>query len=332
MKINDRRRTELEVNLPSAAATRQRLVDHMRGLDLPLPQFAHFVGYSATALRAFLNDRYHEQRGTTSDLLIREALETYLRTNALAADTHAQAKLYETENVLQMREWFTRCQQHGYMTVIYGPPGSQKTFVAERLVADFNRAELDRKGSSDRAYMVRCSIGIRPCDLMAKICRELGLPRVATLQRCLTSIRLALRNRRVLLVIDECQLAGIPALEALRELHDSDGVGLLLLGSHALRQFFDTRAAELEQFNSRIEDMVELTGVTEASARTIMAAELPDLSRAVAESAIGDAFVPDIYSRVKGKKYCSVRRLFKSIAAYREIQAESLSATNEVIQ
>ena len=328
MRITPIRRAELEATLPPAASTRERLVAHMQTVGLPLPQFAHFTGYSAVSIRAFINDRYERQQGS-SDLAIREALERYLTDNPLTARTQPRPRLYDTENVAVLRYWFEQCRQHGYMAVVYGPPGSQKTFVAQHLVDEFNESQLNRTGSADRAYLVRCSIDIRPRDLMAKVCMALGVPTGMTLQRCLSSIRMGLHGRRVLLIIDEAQLAGIPALEALRELYDMDEVGMLILGSHALRQFFATRAAELEQFNSRIEDLVELTGVTDKSAAAIVAAELPALSPELARELIAGSMATDQYSRTKKKTYCSVRRLFKSIAAFSEMQA---AAAKERIQ
>ena len=266
-------------------------------------------------------------------MLIREAAENYMDRHPLSAGSGGDAHLYETENVRQLRYWFELCLEQRLMAVIYGPPGSQKTFVAQHLVAEYNRRELAREGQRDRAYLIRSSINIQPRDLLARVCAELGVPQGATLQRCFSSIRMAVRERRILLIFDEAQLLGIPAFEALRELHDMDRIGLMFLGSHRLRQLFDSRAAELEQFNSRIEDLVELVGVSEDSARAILRIEIEGIDADTTCAAITGCYVDDIYSRVKGAKYLSMRRLFKFIAQYRtQLAEQSEQLPKETIQ
>ncbi len=334
MRLSPTQRELREQALPPAEVTRQRARDYMRTVDVTEVRFGTLVGYGRVAINSFLRNAY---AGIGSDVLIREAIERYIERHPIQPTSAGKeaVRLYETENVHQIRSWLERCLKRACMIVGYGPPGSQKTFVAEQLVMEFNRRELGNEASTDRVYLVRCSVGIRPRDLLAKICRELGVPAAETIQRCFASLRLAVRGRRVVLIIDEAQLAGIDALEALRELHDTEGVGLLFLGSHQLNDFFTAKAAMLEQFNSRIEDRAELVGISEGSARAIIEVELPGMPPEVVAEAIRFSFVKDAYSRTKGKQYCSARRLFKTIENLREQLAADgaqLAALPAVIQ
>jgi DNA transposition AAA+ family ATPase len=294
--------------------------------DIRMPQFAQLVGYATTGIVAVLNGTYTANGRT--DLLIREALESAMDRHPIGDLTKASAgRMYETENVKQMRDIFTFCHKYQALAVVYGPPGSQKTFVLEQLVAEFNQRELGDESTRNLAFLVRASIGIRPRDLVAKICREVGAYSGATLQGCMSGLRQRLRGTKTVIVLDEAQLCGIDSLEALRELHDTDPkLGIVLAGSHQLKKFFDGRASELEQWNSRLHAVTELSGVSDACARAILAAECPELSADDIDEWIADAKVADKYSRDRNKKYLSVRRLFNSIATLHRLTAEAEGA------
>jgi DNA transposition AAA+ family ATPase len=296
---------------------------YMAVADMDTPQFARLCGRSLAAVQSVLNGTY-----PASDTRIREAMELAMRQNPVGQVAVAcEGKLYETENVAQIRAIFDHCHRYQSMAYVYGPPGSQKTFVLEQLVAAFNRREQGL-GSKNYAFYVRASIGIRPRDLVAKICKAVGAHVGRTLQTCMNSLRDRLRNTRTVIVLDEAQLCGIEALEALRELQETDtGFGLLFAGSHRLKQFFDQHAAELEQFNSRIDAGIELQGISPACARAILAAECPGIADDEIDTIVAEATTRDIYSRDASRTYLSVRRIFRSITAIKRLEAEAEGAT-----
>ena len=335
MPISEQTRAALEMRLPPAEETRARARRYMLAADLQTAAFAKLFGYSAVALSAFLRGTYTTSaRIGRTDLLVREAIESYIARHPLdTASTGGDTEtLYETENVAQIRHWFDHCHSNRALAFIYGPPGSQKTFVLQHLIAQFNRRVLGQD-ARHRAYYVRASIEIRPRDLLRKICAECGADPGITLQSCMSSLRHHLRHTQTVVVLDEAQHCGIPALEALRELHDVEPrLGILLAGSHGLKQFFDQRAAELEQWNSRLDAGVELAGVTEATARAIFRAECPELDVDQVAAFIAGSLVPDPYSRERGKSYLSMRRVFKAIAAVHAHRQTSLPESSEVLQ
>ena len=306
---------QLENRLPTREVTIERVNLYMQRADMTRRQFAQLCGYSVNALHAFIQGRYNSI--ASSDAPLRDALESTMARHPVGdTEITAQGKLYETENVQDLREWFEHCHCNRALAFCYGPPGSQKTFVLKHLVATFNRRELSREGSKNRAYYVRSSINIGPRDLLAKMCTEAGAISGGTMQKCLTGLRLHLRDTQTVFVIDEAQLLGIPTLEALRELYDEPPrIGVLLAGSHGLKKLFEQRAAELEQWNSRIDAGIELSGVSEARATEIIRAEMPHLSPRTIKGLVDGARVQDAYSR-DHRTYLNVRRLFKNLAAY----------------
>ncbi len=321
MPLSEQRKAELTQSLPPAEETRKRLDAYMLAADLTRKSFGALIGYGADTLKAFMQDTYTTSAKVgRTDLAVREAIESYIARHPLnlgSTDGNGET-LYETENVGEIRRWFHHCHAHRALAFIYGPPGSQKSFVMQQLIAEFNSRELSREDRIYRAYYIYVSINMRPRDLMRKICAEVGAPASPTLQGCMSSLRHHLRHTQTVVVLDEAQHATIDSLEAMRELHDADPrIGILLAGSHTLKQFFDQHAAELEQWNSRLDAGIELSGVSDATARAIFAAECPELDADQVEAMIEGSRVLDPYSAKRGHTYLSMRRLFKSISAVR---------------
>jgi DNA transposition AAA+ family ATPase len=316
MAFTQEHKQRLEATLPPVEVTRQKVREYISRADMTQPQFAKMAGYSSTAVVQFMNGSYSQRAGT--DVVIREALETAMQRNPVGVvSTEAAGNLYETENVADLRKWFNHCHRRRALAFCYGPPGSQKTYVLKHLIAEFNRRELAKEGVRNRAFYVRASVQIRPRDLLAKMCNAAGATSASTVQRCISELRRDLRDTQTLFVIDEAQALDIACLEAVRELHDEPpNIGSLLAGSHGLKQMFDRHAAQLEQWNSRLDAGIELRGVSEARARLIIHAELPQLSDAQTARLVDGVHVPDAYSK-QHSTYLNVRRLFKNIEAFR---------------
>ena len=317
---------QYESRLPAADVTREKLQRYLRQADMSTRQFANLSGYSYSAINLFLGNRYTQGRDIRTDLPVRDAIESVMARYPVGSlSEQAEGHVYETENGEDLRRWFHHCHENRALAFCYGPPGSQKSFVLEHLVANFNRRELKDDASRNRAFYIYCSIDVRPRDLLAKMCVEAGAIGGATLQKCLGGLRLHLRDTKTLFVLDEAQHLGIPSLEAVRELHDrSPQIGCLLAGSHGLKKMFDQRAAELEQWNSRMDAGIELRGVSEARATEIAKTEMPHLSQKQVKALVDGAWVKDAYSH-DHRMYLNVRRLFKNIVARRRREEEKVA-------
>lgn len=331
------RRAQLEENAPETAAMIPEVQRYLAASHLSVVKLAEYIGYGVSTVRHWLRGSYHEVGGT--DRYIRQALRDFMEANPIAATPENAGRFYETENVATMKKWFDHClalrSGRGRMVGIYSGPGGQKTFIAENLVAQFNRDHLHNE-KRPRAFHIYCSQDLTPSQLMIKLCETVGFAKANTLQTNFASLRFQFRQTRVLFIFDEAQHLSIPCLEIIRELNDiKPYFGVMLLGSHKLRQLFDQHASEMEQWNSRMTGFFELPGIGEDCARRIIHEELAGkvtVTEKRVATLIKSSYADDIYSREK-KKYLSARRLFRSLEQIVEAaEAQPSVSSPEVVQ
>ena len=73
--------------------------------------------------------------------------------------------------------------------MIYGPPGSQKSFTLEHEIARLNREETGKNGHGRRAYYVYATKGIRPKQLIKEIAIACGVSAVGDTRRIIATWR-----------------------------------------------------------------------------------------------------------------------------------------------
>ncbi len=332
-KTGYRREDLLARELPAYEAAIAQMRAYIARTGMTIDAFAHHLGYSGQTVDLFLQGRYqrHGCKGRSTRTLTAHAvdfMERYPAGESTGLDEVA-GKLYATENSATLREWFDYCLRRGKMCCVYGGPGSQKSFVAQHLVADLNTKALAAK-TGEQAHLIYCSEGIRPAEIIRKLMEAAGLPYAGLMQRNLATLRFSLRAHRVLFIFDEAQHLSLPCLEIIRELNDlRPHFGVILLGSHHLQRMFQARAAELEQWNSRIARVVELPGIGYDTAASIVMEELRGLvevSPNKLAKLLGKCMVADSYSKQSRgnspRQYLSARLLFNSIATIKE-QIES---------
>ncbi len=95
-------------------------------------------------------------------------------TNPIEPPQEVLGELYETENASLIRRTIQKLLKRPVACMIYGPPGSQKSFTLEYEIARLNRAELPRNGQGCRAYYVYCVPGMKPTQLMKEIAIACG--------------------------------------------------------------------------------------------------------------------------------------------------------------
>jgi DNA transposition AAA+ family ATPase len=314
MNITPELTAQLEATLPPTAETIAKMREYMAKADMTIPQFAQLCGRSRAGINNLLQNAYTKYN-IASDLLVRRAVEETMLRYPVTAPEQSGGPMFETENSAELRYWFQHCHANRALAYCYGPPGSQKTFVLKHLVAEFNCEHLAAVRQFG-AYYVYASTRMQPRDLMVKICQACDALPAFSLQRCMNGLRFRLRTEQAVVVIDEAQHLSIDCLEALRELHDEDPrIGVLLAGSHTLKRLFTQRAAELEQWNSRLDAGIELRGVSSEQARLIVKTQMSHLKPGTVEGLITGATVQDPYSSRDGARYINVRRLFKNMEA-----------------
>jgi len=325
-KKGQRRADLLKAELPAYEDAIARIRDYLAKSQLTIDHFAFHLGYSGQTLDRFLQGNYQEGTTRSTKLLTKIAID-FMDKYPPGMGEDARGKVYETENVLTLRKWFDFCQDRGKMACIYGGPGSQKTFAAEHIIAEQRRQDFAVGLTAKRAFYVYCSQDIRPAELIRKLMEAAALPVAGQMQRNLTALRFALRGRRAIFVFDEAQHLSIPCLEVVRELNDQrPHFGIMLLGSHNLRNLFAHRSAELEQWNSRISQAIELPGIGDEAAREIVRQELGAVALTDTKVArlLKSCMVLDSYSREK-RQYLSIRKLFGSLEFIKEGAAQAVA-------
>lgn len=314
-----RRAEILRAEIPDYESAIARIRDYLAKSQLTIDHFAFHLGYSGQTLDRFLQGNYQEGVTRSTKLLTKIAID-FMDKYPPGMMEDPRGKVYETENVATLRKWFDFCQGRGKMACIYGGPGSQKTFAAEHIISEQRRQDFEVGSSVKRAFYVYCSQDIRPAELIRKLMEAAALPVAGQMQRNLTALRFALRGRRAIFVFDEAQHLSIPCLEVIRELNDQrPHFGVMLLGSHNLRNLFAHRSAELEQWNSRISQAIELPGIGNDAAKEIVKHELGTvtLTDNKVERLLKSCMVLDTYSREK-RQYLSIRKLFGSLEFIKE--------------
>lgn len=299
--------TKPTIRTRESEEVRAELQRYLALTGLTIPDFARRINYGTSSLHIF-----HQGRYPGDGKLMCRAIRDFIATHPVTAQTEIEGTLYETANVSKLRRVFYECLDKQRAGVVYGPPGSQKSFALRHLVAELNRNEV--AGHQRSAYLIYCREGLRPRQLLKRIAKACGVSPIGDADHILDNLRFEFGKRRILIAMDEAQHLDVKCLETVRELLDELGCGLLFAGSHDLIRTFK-KSVELEQWNSRLRTVHELPGITDEEAAHIVKAELGDVSEKKMAGFLQDARVPDIR---KKEDYISARRLFYGVTAIKE--------------
>jgi DNA transposition AAA+ family ATPase len=282
------------------------LNDYMARTGLSRAQFARRINYSERTLGVFFGNKYHHVAGTHANLC--QAIADYIERNPIEPPQQVFGELYETENARVIRQTIQELLKYPAAYMIYGPPGSQKSFTLEYEIARLNREEIPLNGSGRRAYYVYATEKMKPTQLMKEIAIACGSSAVGDTPHIARSLRYDFRDRRVLVAIDEAQHMDLSCMETIRVLLDRPpNFSLLLAGMHTLLTKFNRHSAALGQWNDRLIAKLMLPGLSREEAEAIARREMPDLSDRKVEKAIALAERRDAYN--DNKTYINIRAL-----------------------
>lgn len=316
MRISENTRRRL-ADVPPTVQVQAALREYMAKTDLSYPEVGERIGYAHESVRIFLAGDYHLV--ARDDLMIRAAAWEYLQRNPIVpSQVRVSGPLFVTENYRRIRKYFLSAVERHEICLLYGPPGTQKTFVLEHLVAERNREK-----KNDALY-VYASARMTRLAVLKRTARAAGATVCTlTIDRLINGLVHHFRGRPgpPAIVVDEAQHLTVDALEVLRELYDRSGCGLMLAGSHNLFENFVRGRAQLEQWLSRIDHKDPLPGLLETEVREIAVRQLGNGQpaklgekqvRALVEACrVDDIFARDAAGKPTPRKYLSVRRLVK---------------------
>jgi DNA transposition AAA+ family ATPase len=308
---------------PPYQKVRDAAGDYIARADMTFTELAERVGYGTSTLNLWMQGRY--SRVAADDTYIRAAIWEFIQQHPIEPKTALRGRLFETENYRHIAQYFNRAIELGEIVLLYGPPGTQKTFVLEHLICELNRKK------KPLALYVYASQDMVATALLKRIGQQAGVRighvnRERILRNVLDGL-VARSGEMPAIVVDEAQHLDVTCLEILRELHDRSGCGLVLAGSHNLYQGFTRpeRRPHLEQWLSRIDHRDQLPGLQEHEVREIAARELGNgqpakLSDKFCKTLVENCRVEDIFSSGQGqdaRRYLSVRRLVKLLAQFK---------------
>jgi DNA transposition AAA+ family ATPase len=321
----DARAGALKLSVSERGRVRLLLQDYLTRTGLVVRDMAHRVGYSTESLHSLIEDRYQEVSGNSAHIC--RAITEFIAAHPIAPSTQAFGELFETGNVRALRKTFQALLPRPVVHMVYAPPGSQKSFVLEHLVAELNRAELVKDGAGAyRAYYVYARVKITPTHLMKDIALACGISSIGDRMRLSRNLAFQFQFRRVLLVVDEAQHLSLDCFEDLRALLDCPPYfSLLFSGSHDLKLLFDRFSATMEQYNSRIVKKLLLPGITREEAEAIVQREIgeklrsmpPEKARRMSRTLVDLSTSQDSFERdEKGRprKYINIRTLTNGLA------------------
>lgn len=292
----------------TAAQVREQVRAYQARTGLSTGQIGRLAGLAYQTMSQFMADCYpHDEEPLAGRLA--KALE---ENPPEIADV--EGKLYSTGNVCILDEQLDAARE-GALSLIYGSPGTQKSFVFQRRVAEaLRRARLEAPAIG----YVYASAAMTPRSLAQETARQFVVHSTSNTYQVLTDTVFALRRRRprAVLIVDEAQhLDGgkkpLVMLEILRELVDRAGIGLIVAGHDRLEQIFDAERSPLEQFCQRFDRRLRLPGLSQKEVREIGTAELGPMSEAKLAALLKACKTRD---RHTGGDYHSARYLFKVIA------------------
>jgi hypothetical protein len=153
----------------------------------------------------------------------------------------------DTPTALDVIRGLNHARKHGDFVCIFGPPGVGKTKTLNEYLIE------REQGDAWLATMSPSSSGL--CQAIEVVAHAVGLKHASGgARRLKLAIEQRIAGRRGILIIDEAQHLSMAAVEELRAIHDTTGVGLALVGNEQSYTRFlgGSHAANYAQINSRI--------------------------------------------------------------------------------
>jgi DNA transposition AAA+ family ATPase len=257
--------------------TRREFRLYMARSRMSLSQLAAEMGCPYTTLKQWISAA---QFGTSKGDTFAGPVAEWMRANPLPGP-ELPGPLYQTRATRGMDGLLDEITD-GSWGILYGPSGSQKSFLLE-----FRGVEAAAAPEPRLIYLRTSPSGMTPTVLLRRIAAALGVGYAATADALRQSIVLAMRRRRrsLGLVLDEADhlYHWVPTLETLRELGDlcrarpgRAGIGILVAGNERVWKIFeDRRSVYFEKWRARIEDEgLRVIGPSAQEAEQMLAGEL----------------------------------------------------------
>jgi type II secretory pathway predicted ATPase ExeA len=262
------------VEAPEHSEVLERANEFVARRGISIGTFADLVGIGQSTMNIWSRDAYDAVSPTQrSTAYIDARVWTYITRHWPRPDETSMEEILETQGFRKIRECIEQAVEVGANSLIYGPPSSEKSFVAEQIAAQYRAA-----GRRDLIYISCGATDYSPLSLFKDLAREAEVWMRSTRTRdYVEAIVEEFHSRESLpaIILDEAQSIAPEALETLRlgiyertKRNRPDGSrrgsGMVILGSHTLYSRFvhPARRFQFEQFLSRISYRVHLEGMS----------------------------------------------------------------------
>lgn len=243
---------------------RARLVGMIERGEVQQSQAARQAGISAAALSTWLREEYKGDNGEVERKLARWLASSERRQEAASA-APSVPEWAPTPTAKKMLDGMHYAQASADAVIIYGGAGLGKTCTCQ----EYQR----RNPNVWIATMAPDTARIYPAlEEIAEAANLRSIPgRASQLRRELVK---RFQGTGGLLIIDEAQHLSVGALESIRAIYDSAGVGLVLSGNEKVYTalFGGGRAATFAQLYGRVGKKVHVTKTTADDAAAYLAA------------------------------------------------------------
>lgn len=273
MPATELRRLEA-IEAPDHSEVLERANEFIARRGITVAAFADLVGIGDSTMSQWIQDVYDSVSATPrSTAYIDARVWIYISKRWPRQEEAPAEQLLDTQGFRKIRECIEQAVEVGAISLIYGPPSSEKSFAAEQITAQHRGA-----GRRDLIYISCGATNYSPLSLFKDLAREAEVwMRGSRIRDYVEAIVEEFRSRETLpaIILDEAQSIAPEALETLRlgiyertKRNRPDGsrrgCGLVILGSHTLYSFFmhPARRFRFEQFLSRISYRIQLEGMT----------------------------------------------------------------------
>jgi hypothetical protein len=311
--------------------TTQALRVYMMRSGFPLSLIADQAGFAPQTLKQFVSAARFGSPATKGEDTARR-LSEWMTANPVALP-ELPGHFYETEATREI-DFLLDEVAEGAWGKLYGPSGSQKTFVLE-----YRAAEAARQAEPRIIYINCSAAGMSPNVLLRRIASALGVPYAQTTEGLRQQIFFAVRRRRtsVALVIDEADHFHwrLDTLETLREIGDAlpargnrAGVGILIVGNEGVMDIFrDRPGMYMEKWKGRISQVERrVIGPSIEKAKGIILSELGQLKTANVNTILygKDGRTSNVVQDpVSGEDYVTAHGLFHAIRRIQKLRKRS---------
>ncbi len=260
--------------LPGAESVQTMSVEEVQGLVRLICQsgasqksIADEAGYSAAALSTWLKGTYSKHEDKTFEIALRSALERILQKRFFSGNR--VSRKFRRVNTSVTNTVFSvakNCQQQGMMGLLTGSGGRGKTTAAEMYAA-----------SNSNVIYVRTSPFMTRTQLIGAIAAPLN-----AIEKSAYAMQVSICDRvkgaRSLIIIDEAENISLEILDAVRQINDWSGCGLLFIGQENFYTMLARARKSHEYLVDRFKIRQRVTDLGLSDVSALVETEIPELN------------------------------------------------------